>query len=272
MIFAGVDVGSMSAEAVLFDGEKILSHSTIVVKPNPLLSATIVMDTVLKESSLTYDDITYCVSTGYGRERIPFAQYDVSEISCHGKGAVWAVPSIRTVVDIGGQDSKVIRVDENGDMVDFVMNDKCAAGTGRFLEGIAKTFHLDVSDLGVLALKGAEPAPINSICTVFANFDVMCMLAEGKTKEDIAFGVSNVLARRVFALISKVGLVEDVCITGGVAKNQGVVRSLEQVMEVPIQRLPVDSQIVGALGAALFACQRYENLRENKKTVTSSLR
>ncbi|KJS31213.1 MAG: hypothetical protein VR64_12240 [Desulfatitalea sp. BRH_c12] len=265
MIFAGVDVGSMSAEAVLFDGEKILAHSTIVVKPNPLQSATIVMDTVLAESGLTYDDVTYCVSTGYGRERIPFAQHDVSEISCHGKGAVWAIPSIKTVIDIGGQDSKVIRVDANGDMDDFVMNDKCAAGTGRFLEGIAKTFHLHVSDLGVLALNGTDPAPINSICTVFANFDVMCMLAEGQTKENIAYGVSNVLARRIFGLVSKVGLVEDVCITGGVAKNQGVVRSLEDIMEVPIQKLPVDSQIVGALGAALFACQRYENLQEKNK-------
>lgn len=260
MIFAGVDVGSMSAEAVLFDGEKIIAHSTIVVKPNPLQSATIVMDAVLAESGLTYDDVTYCVSTGYGRERIPFAQHDVSEISCHGKGSVWAIPSVKTVIDIGGQDSKVIRVDSNGNMEGFVMNDKCAAGTGRFLEGIAKTFHLHVSDLGGLALKGTEPAAINSVCTVFANFDVMCMLAEGQTKENIAYGVSNVLARRIFGLVSKVGLVEDVCITGGVAKNQGVVRSLEDIMEVPIQKLPVDSQIIGALGAALFACQRHENL------------
>ncbi len=258
MIFAGVDVGSMSAEAVLFDGETILAHSTIVVKPNPLQSATIVMDTVLKESGLTYDDISYCVSTGYGRERIPFAQHDVSEISCHGKGAVWAVPSVRTIIDIGGQDSKVIRIDENGDMVDFVMNDKCAAGTGRFLEGIARTFHMNVADLGALALEGTDPAPINSLCTVFANFDVMCMLAEGQTKENIAFGVSNVLARRVNGLVSKVGLAEDLCITGGVAKNKGVVRSLEHILEIPIQKLPVDSQIVGALGAALFARQRYE--------------
>jgi predicted CoA-substrate-specific enzyme activase len=269
MIFAGVDVGSMSAEAVLFDGEKILAHSTIVVKPNPLQSATIVMDMVLSESGLTYDDITYCVSTGYGRERIPFAQHDVSEISCHGKGAVWAVPSVRTIIDIGGQDSKVIRVDANGDMNDFVMNDKCAAGTGRFLEGIAKTFHMDVSDLGALALKGEEPAPINSLCTVFANFDVMCMLAEGRTKVDIAFGVSNVLAKRVFGLVNKVGLNEDVCVTGGVAKNQGVVRSLEHVMGVPIQKLPVDSQIVGALGAALFACQRHGQMHETKQAAAN---
>ncbi|MBT8338501.1 MAG: 2-hydroxyglutaryl-CoA dehydratase [Desulfatitalea sp.] len=269
MIFAGVDVGSMSAEAVLFDGEKIRAHSTIVVKPNPLQSATIVMDTVLEESGLTYDDITYCVSTGYGRERIPFAQHDVSEISCHGKGAVWAAPTVRTVIDIGGQDSKVIRVDENGDMQDFVMNDKCAAGTGRFLEGIARTFHLHVSDLGQLALEGTDPAPINSLCTVFANFDVMCMLAEGQTKENIAFGVSNVLARRVFSLVSRVGLVQDICVTGGVAKNQGVVRSLAHVMEVPIQKLPVDSQIVGALGAALFACRRYERLRMEEKNLAN---
>jgi predicted CoA-substrate-specific enzyme activase len=254
----------MSAEAVLFDGEKIKAHSTIVVKPNPVQSATIVMEDVLTQTGLKMEDIAYCVSTGYGRERIPFAKHDVSEISCHGKGAVWARPGIRTIIDIGGQDCKVIKVDEDGGLVDFVMNDKCAAGTGRFLEGIAKTFGVHVSELGALALKGVNPAPINSICTVYTNFDAMCFLAEGWSREDIAFGVANVLAKRIMTLVNKVGVAEEICVTGGVAKNQGVVRALNETLGKTVHNLPVDPQIVGALGAALFAMERYNRL-EGKK-------
>jgi (R)-2-hydroxyacyl-CoA dehydratese activating ATPase len=264
MIFAGVDVGSMSAEAVLMDGKGILADSIIVVKSNPVQSATIVMENVLMQTGAKLEDIAYCVGTGYGRERIPFAQHIVSEISCHGKGAVWTNPRIRTIIDIGGQDCKVIRVDKEGRLQDFVMNDKCAAGTGRFLEGIAKTFGVHVSELGSLALKGVTPAPIGSICSVYTNFDAMCLLADGWTKEDIALGVANILAKRLFTLINKVGLAEDICVTGGVAKNKGVVRALENAIGKPVQSLPVDPQIVGALGAAIFAAERYHQLEEKK--------
>jgi len=269
MIFAGVDVGSMSAEAVLLDEKGIIAYSIIVVKPNPVQSATIVMEDVLKQSGVKLEDIAFCVSTGYGRERIPFAQHNVSEISCHGKGAVWVNSKIRTIIDIGGQDCKVIRVDGDGNLVDFVMNDKCAAGTGRFLEGIAKTFGMHVSELGALALRGVNPVPINSICTVYTNFDVMCFLADGWSKEDIALGVANVLAKRLVTLINKVGLEEEICVSGGVAKNQGVVRALEQAIGKKVQSLPVDPQIVGALGAAIFAMERYRILGERKKVATN---
>ena len=214
MIYAGVDVGSMSAEAVLMQDNEILASSVIVVKPNPVESATEAMSVVLQEAGVVLEDIAYCVSTGYGREKIPFSDHDVSEISCHGKGAHWADASVRTIVDIGGQDCKVVRIDAEGDLADFIMNDKCAAGTGRFLEGIAKSFDVQVSDLGPMALRGSDPVPINSICTIFTQFDAMCLLADGRTKEDIALGVAEALALRVSKLACQVGVEDKVHVDG----------------------------------------------------------
>ena len=267
MIFAGVDVGSMSAEAVLMEDDRIVAHSVIVVKPNPIVSATLVMDSVLETSNLVQGDIVFCVSTGYGRERIPFAGHNVSEISCHGKGAFWANPTIRTIIDIGGQDSKIIRVDGEGDLKDFVMNDKCAAGTGRFLEGIAKILGVHVSELGPLSLKGESPVPISSICTVFTQFDVMCFLAEGRTREDVGLGVSEALAVRINRLVNKVGIEDRVCITGGVAKNPAVVKALEKVLGRQMADIGVDPQIIGAVGAALFARETYDKRCRNEQRV-----
>jgi (R)-2-hydroxyacyl-CoA dehydratese activating ATPase len=260
MIFAGIDVGSMSAEAVLMEDDSLLAKSIIVVEPNPVRSADRVMKTVLAETGLSLEDIAFCVSTGYGREKIPFAKHNVSEISCHGKGAFWANNRIRTIIDVGGQDCKVITVDDQGELVDFIMNDKCAAGTGRFLEGIARVFGIHVSELGPMALKGTVPAPISSICTVFTQFDVMGFLAEGKSKEDVALGVSEALATRVNRLVARLSAKSEICITGGVAKNNSVVKSLEKVMGVQISLLTVDPQIVGALGAAVLARNRYLKL------------
>ena len=257
MIFAGVDVGSMSAEAVLLNNDEIIATSIIRVKPNPIESATLALESVLQQAGVRKADISYCVSTGYGREKIPFAQHNVSEISCHGKGAFWANEKVRTIIDIGGQDCKAIRVDDRGDLKDFIMNDKCAAGTGRFLEGIAKTFGAHVSDLGSMALKGVDPVPISSICTVFTQLDVMTMLADGRTREDIALGVAEALAMRVNRLVAKVGIEDGVCITGGVAKNPAVVKAMEKIMSRDVKTLSIDPQIVGALGAAISARERY---------------
>lgn len=258
MIFAGVDVGSMSAEAVLMDENAIVAASISVVRPNPVESATIVMDEVLEKAGIAIDEVAFCVSTGYGRERIPFAAHNISEISCHGKGAHWADPAVRTIIDVGGQDCKVIRVDAEGDLVDFVMNDKCAAGTGRFLEGIAKTFGVHVGELGPLALRGTNPVAISSICTVFTQFDVMCLLADGCSREDVALGVAATLATRVHRLVARVGAGDAVCVTGGVAKNPAVVTGLERILGKRFPSLPVDPQIVGALGAAVFARERHQ--------------
>jgi predicted CoA-substrate-specific enzyme activase len=267
MIFAGVDVGSMSAEAVLMKGDQIVAHSTMVVKPNPVVSANRVMDSVLEKSPWSRGNITFCVSTGYGRERIPFADHNISEISCHGKGAFWANPAIRTIIDVGGQDSKVIRVDGEGNLKDFVMNDKCAAGTGRFLEGIAKILGVHVSELGPLALRGQSPVPISSICTVFTQFDVMCFLAEGRTSEDVGLGVAEALAVRIHRLVNRVGVEEGVCITGGVAKNSAVVKALEKVLGRQMTDIGVDPQIIGAIGAALFARETYNKRCRNEQRI-----
>jgi len=264
MIFAGVDVGSMTAEAVLIDDDELLASTVLVATPDPVTSATIVMERVLAETGLRSQDVAYCVSTGYGRERIPFAQHDVSEISCHGKGAFWADPGIRTIIDVGGQDCKVIRIDSVGDLKDFVMNDKCAAGTGRFLEGVAKTMAVHVSELGPMALGGVDPVPITSICTVFTQFDVMTFLADGRTREDIGLGVAEALAVRLNRLVKRVGVEDRLCITGGVAKNVAVVRATEKVLGHDICSLRIDPQIVGALGAALFARERHAKLEAER--------
>ena len=236
MIFAGVDVGSMTAEAVLVRDNEILADAIIAVKPNPVVLARLVMERVLHQLGIGIDEIAYCVSTGYGREKIHFANHNLSEISCHGKGAWWANSNIRTIIDVGGQDSKVIKVDGSGDLVDFLMNDKCAAGTGRFLEGIAKTFGVHVSELGPLALAGDDPVSISSICTVYTHYDVMEFLATGRSREDVALGVAEAMAKRVDRLTGKVGLQSEVCVTGGVAKNPAVVMELEKVMGISRRR------------------------------------
>ncbi len=259
MIVAGCDVGSLSAEAVIMSDGSIISSEIIRVRPRPEQSATDVMDKALARAGLTYKDIECCVSTGYGRERIPFANGNVSELSCHGKGAQWLVPSVRTVIDVGGQDCKVIRVDENGKLVNFVMNDKCAAGTGRFLEFMAKVLGVGIEDLGPLALATEKPAPITNMCSIYAESEVLHYVYEGKNPAEIAAGINHAMAERVNSLVKRVGVEKDVCITGGVAKNIGVVRNLEEMLQVNAEALPVDPQIVGAIGAGLFAKEELSN-------------
>ena len=253
MVLAGCDVGSLSAEAVILRDGSIVSSEIIRVRPSPEQSATEVMDRALAKAGLTYSDLEGCVSTGYGRERIPFANGNVSEISCHGRGAQWLIPSVRTVVDVGGQDCKVIRVDENGRIANFVMNDKCASGTGRFLEFMAKVLTVGIEDLGPQGLDSEKPAAITSMCSVYAESEVLHCVYEGRQLSDIAAGINRAMAERVRSLVKRVGVEEAVCITGGVAKNVAVVRNLEEMLQVDTEKLPVDPQIVGAIGAALFA-------------------
>ncbi|TDA32269.1 MAG: 2-hydroxyglutaryl-CoA dehydratase, partial [Hadesarchaea archaeon] len=203
MLVAGCDVGSLTAKALLMENGRILSHELRRVKPRPELSAREVMEGALRKAGRRWEEVAYCVGTGYGRVRIPFANENISEISCHGKGAHWLLPSVRTVIDIGGQDCKVIRVDGEGRLVNFVMNDKCAAGTGRFLELMAKTLGVGVEDLGRLSLSSKEPIPITNICAVYAQSEVLSYLAEGANVEDVAAGVNQSMAARVKALASR---------------------------------------------------------------------
>lgn len=260
MIVAGCDVGSLTAEAVIMRDETIISSEIMKVRPRPEQSALEVMGRTLSKASLTFKDVAYCVSTGYGREKIPFANKNVSEISCHGRGAHWLAPSVRTVIDVGGQDCKVIRVDETGKIVNFIMNDKCAAGTGRFLEFMAKALGIGIEDLGPKALESEELLPVTNVCSIFAESEVLHYIYEGKNLADIAAGINRSMAERVNSLARRVGIHNDVCITGGVAKNIKVVRDLEEMLQIRLKELTVDPQLVGAVGAGLFAGEEMSKL------------
>lgn len=262
MIVAGCDVGSLSGEAVIMEDDAIIAYEIMRVRPRPEQTAHEAMTDALGKANLAMEDIDYCVSTGYGREKIPFANSSISEISCHGKGAHWVKQNVRTVIDIGGQDCKVIRVDKFGYMVDFTMNDKCAAGTGRFLENMAKVLGVDLEELGPISFDATSPIGITKTCTVLAQFDVLCMLNDGKDRADIAAGINRAMAERISKMTKKVGIRKEVTITGGVAKNPAVVKLLRDVLGVDILELDnIDPQIVGALGAALFAKERLERER-----------
>lgn len=265
MPFAGIDVGSLTAQAVLIEdgrtpmlktiGVRLLSKS-IRVKPNPLDSARTVMGQLLEEYDLTWGDITYCVSTGYGRDKVQeegIAQDNMSEISCHGIGAYALAPQIRTVIDIGGQDAKVIRMDEKGDMVNFVMNDKCAAGTGRFLEVMSRTLGITFEDLGGIALRSRGKVELSSRCSIFAETEVLHYLQKGYDLADLAAGTCRSMADRVMALVRRVGFEKEVMMTGGVAKNVAVRTELERMLSVRMFAPHLDPQLMGAYGAAVFA-------------------
>ena len=253
MIVAGCDVGSLTAEAVILNDGKILSSEIVRVRQRPEQSAEDAMNGALAKAGLSIEEIDYCVGTGYGREKMPFADKCVTEISCHGRGAQWLVPSVRTIIDIGGQDCKVIKVDEKGKLLNFVTNDKCAAGTGRFFEVMAKALKVDLQELGPLSLRSKKPIGMTNVCTVYTQAEVIVYLNEGLDLADIAAGINHAVARRIKTLAARVGVERDVTMTGGVAKNIGAVKSLEELLGVSRKELPVDPQIVGALGAALYA-------------------
>ncbi|NVM53323.1 MAG: hypothetical protein HWN66_06430 [Candidatus Helarchaeota archaeon] len=259
MIVAGVDVGSLTGKCVViraakkFGMDEILSSSITATRVKPVKTAMIVYDEALEKANLNKGEIEYIVGTGYGRVRIPFADKNISEISCHGRGAHYYIPSVRTVIDIGGQDSKVIRVNETGKLVDFTMNDKCAAGTGRFLEVMAKALETTLDEMGPLALEATRPAMISAQCSVFAESEVVSLIADGKNVKNIIAGLSESIASRIVSLVNRIGLKKDITITGGVAKNIGVVKCVEEKLNVKLKTIPIDPQIIGAFGAALFA-------------------
>jgi predicted CoA-substrate-specific enzyme activase len=258
MLVAGCDVGSLTAEAVVMEDGGILGSEIIRVRPRAELSARDVMNKLLDRLGISFEDILFCVSTGYGRETISFADDNLSEISCHGFGAHWLVPSIRTVIDVGGQDCKAIRVDEGGHLVDFVMNDKCAAGTGRSLELMSESLGVDVSELGPLAQEAGETVEITNQCSIFAEMEISQHLCEERSFADIAAGINESMAKRVKGLVGRVGVEKEIGVTGGVSKNIGVVKSLESLLKVKFVEFPEDPQVIGALGAALFAAEKAE--------------
>ncbi|HPR54537.1 MAG TPA: acyl-CoA dehydratase activase [Deltaproteobacteria bacterium] len=260
MIVAGCDVGSLTTKAVILNRKSILGHAVIDSTFKPEESAREVMDKALTSSCLSMKDIAFCVGTGYGRQRIPFVGKAVSEIACHARGAQWLMPTVRTVIDIGGQDCKAVRLDPGGNVVKFFTNDKCAAGTGRFLEVMARILGISLDELGRLSPQSGEPLMLASTCTVWAQAEVIHHLNARRSKADIAAAVNQAMAGRVAILARSVGVEKDVCMTGGVAKNMGVVSALEKLLDISIRRLRVDPQIIGALGAAVFAREKMEGV------------
>jgi len=252
MYFAGVDLGSLTAKAVIIKNGDILCHRVIQSGYNSAENANRVMNACLEDTSLTLDDLEYVISTGYGRVNVPFAHKQVTEITCHAKGANYLFPSARTVIDIGGQDSKAMSIDGTGRVKDFVMNEKCAAGTGRFLEVMAHALEVDLDSFGSLSLTSENPAKISSMCTVFAESEVISQIAQGLPKQDIIAGIHDAITSRVASMARRVPIAEDVVLTGGVSKNVGVVGALSKNLGYDIQVSEL-SQIAGALGAAILA-------------------
>ena len=257
MIVAGCDIGSLTAKAVIVENGKILSDAIDRVKTRPEDSAKEIMQMALDKAKLTMDSIGYVVGTGYGREKIPFADSVESEISCHAKGAFKVMPSVRMVIDIGGQDAKATRMDDSGNVARFIYNDKCASGTGRFLEVMAEALEVPLEELGSLAAQSKEKLSISNQCVIFAETEVISLVNEGKETADILDALHHSLAKRVASLARSIDVNEDVVMTGGVAKNAGVFNALCEALNVNMKSLDgVDPQIMGALGAALFAEER----------------
>jgi predicted CoA-substrate-specific enzyme activase len=253
MIVAGIDIGSLSAKAVIMEDDELLSWSVILTKPDSVETAQETMSQALKKAGLSQDKIEHIVSTGYGRVNVPFAQKNMTEISCHALGSHWMFPEVRTIFDMGGQDCKAIRCDEHGNVVNFAMNDKCAAGTGRYLERIAAMLRLPLDEIGPLSLQTVNgPVMIDDYCVVFAERNVRLLLRQGKHRNDILAGACEAIAGRSYSMLARVGIEEAFSVSGGVAKNLGVVRYLEKRLGVRAH-IAQEPQIIGALGAALFA-------------------
>lgn len=255
MIVAGIDIGSRAAKAVLMEDGRIVSSVIGDTLAESVKTSETAMASLLEGTGLSIADIQYIVATGYGRVLVPFAHENISEISCHARGINWYFPSVRTILDMGGQDNKAIKCDGRGRVTNFVMNDKCAGGTGRFLEMIAEVLGVSLEESGELALGSKNPVRFNTVCAVFAKTDAMNYRRQGVNKSDILGGLDEAISQRSLNLLKRVGIEPDFAISGGIAKNKGMVTKLRQKVELE-PRLCDDPQIVGALGAALFAAER----------------
>ncbi|MFX1251827.1 MAG: acyl-CoA dehydratase activase [Promethearchaeota archaeon] len=260
----GIDIGSLTTKAVLLNlNSKILGSKVLQVGADPLRTSKKLISDLRSELSLDKEDLLYCLSTGYGR-KIATRVFDsedkigqMTEISCHAKGAHFLNPQVKTVIDIGGQDSKAISLNDRGSAIDFQMNDKCSAGTGRFLEVMAKALETNVEEMGKLALESRNPVSISSTCTVFAESEVISHMAQGKNRIDILAGIHQSVAAKVAGLTNRLKIEAEIMLTGGVAKNPAVKKALEAHLGYSIL-VSTDPQIVGALGAALYALQKIQ--------------
>ena len=257
MYFAGVDIGSTMTKIVLTQRDhRVLSAIKGPTGPEHRQLANEVMKMALEKANLQLDEISYVVATGYGRLNVPFADRQITELTCHARGVSSLFTNVRTAIDIGGQDAKCMKIN-NGKMVDFVMNDKCAAGTGRFLEIIAATLGAKVEQLGDISLKSTKKLEISSFCTIFAQQEVVTRLSDGENLEDIIAGLHDALASRVAGLARRLKIEPDVVLTGGVAKNAGIVKAMKENLGCELL-IPEDPLLTGALGAAILANEYFQ--------------
>lgn len=265
--FAGIDIGSTMTKVVIV-GDKIEASLIGPTGPEHRKLANKVMEEALTRAGLRFEDLAYIVATGYGRINVPFADRQVTEITCHARGIYYLLPTVKTIVDIGGQDSKGIKIND-GKVTSFVMNDKCAAGTGRFLEVIADSLGVQLEKLGEISLTAQHAAEISSTCTVFAEHEVNNKLVNGESVANLVAGIHESVATRVYALVKKLKIEPDVAITGGGAKNIGLVKALEMKFGFPIL-VPPEPLITGALGAALVGKEVYEKYTAEGQAPTRS--
>ncbi len=263
-ITAGVDVGSVSSQAVVMLDGKLFAFSNMRTGSNSPDSARNAMNWALEGTGLTMDDLHYTVGTGYGRVNVPFADRAITEIACHARGGNTMYGStVRTILDMGGQDCKAIRCDERGKVTNFLMNDKCAAGTGRGMEVFADLLSVPIEEVGDLSLDiDEEPPPVSSTCVVFAKSEASSLLREGWSKKRVLAAYCSAMAHRVVTLLERVGVEKDFAITGGIAKNSGVITRLEKELNLKALKSNYDTQIAGALGAALFGKALVEKQRK----------
>jgi len=269
MYFAGVDIGSTMTKVVIFD-EVVLASVIGPTGAEHRRLANKVMEEALERANLSFDELSYIVATGYGRINVPFADKQITEITCHAKGVLSLFPAVRIVIDIGGQDAKGIKI-SNGKVVDFVMNDKCAAGTGRFLEVIAETLGLKLDEMGQISLESKNKVKISSTCTVFAEQEVVSRIAEGVALEDILAGLHDAIASRVYRMAEKLKIGPEVVLTGGVAKNIGVLRAMEGYVGFPIL-VPEEPLLTGAIGAAILGKELTLKALESGKPIERGTR
>ena len=255
MLTVGIDIGSISAKAAAIADGVLLGSKVILTGYNVRKAGRAVFEALLAELNLEGVTVDRIVATGYGRSSAGFAHDTITEISCHAAGAHFQDPDVRSVIDIGGQDSKAIALDSSGRVQDFAMNDKCAAGTGRFLEVMARALELDLESFGDLSLQADRPAVISSLCTVFAESEVISLIAKGEGRNNIIAAIHDSIGARVAAMAKRLGIKEPVMMTGGVALNAGVVRALETQLNYSV-RVSGHCQVNGALGAALLAAKR----------------
>lgn len=264
-IAAGVDVGSTQTKAVLLTengGIKVLGRALTDTGANVQRAAQNAFAQCCQTAKIDPNEVGFVVGTGYGRYKISFGNAQMTEISCHARGAHFLCPGTRTVIDMGGQDSKAISVGANGEVLDFVMNDKCAAGTGRFLANAAEVMGISLDEIGPLALKAKRPVKITTVCTVFVESDILSYLAQGKRPEDILGGVHLAIAKRTLSLARRVPIEAEITMTGGVARNTGMVKALEEVLGRSMQVSP-DAHFMGAVGAAIFALEKMDQSFES---------